>query len=434
MGVIIMTYVKIVLFLAAILFSVIGGKKLKINAGILAIAFAFIFGITITDLGVNGVVNLFSPRLFVNMFLVTFFFGYATANGTMLNITKYLFKNFKGAPWLLPLLFFAVPFLLALAGAPTDSLCLFLSPIVFSFMLEAGVPLVLSSILLWSTCAGAWAPWLGNYAMFSGWFGEAIGMEAAQTAFTRLFGFVCVYNIIFMFVSYLILGGWKVKSAGNLINETVEVTPAQKRTMRIIIAVIVILIIPTLIQLIFPNPVTAWMKDRLTIQTLTAVGIVVMHLSDTADTNDVLKNHVPWGLIIMVCGMALLMSEAGSLGVTESISALLESGVLPTKAVIPFIAAFCGFLSLFVSGGIITPILITLAPALISYGVSGVGIVVASQMCMIASSISPYSQGGAVCITGCPEEHASKVANQQLLIGIMMGVIMTLLALLGIFG
>lgn len=65
-----MTYVKLILFIVAILISVLGGKKLKINAGLIAIGFAFIFGVTITGLGVNGVVNLFSARLFVNMFLV----------------------------------------------------------------------------------------------------------------------------------------------------------------------------------------------------------------------------------------------------------------------------------------------------------------------------------------------------------------------------
>ena len=54
-----MMYFKVVLFLAAILFSVLGGKKLKINAGLIAIALAFVFGITITGLGVNGVVALF---------------------------------------------------------------------------------------------------------------------------------------------------------------------------------------------------------------------------------------------------------------------------------------------------------------------------------------------------------------------------------------
>ena len=157
-----MTYVKLILFIVAILISVLGGKKLKINAGLIAIGFAFIFGVTITGLGVNGVVNLFSARLFVNMFLVTFFFGYATANGTMLSITKYLFKNFKGAPWLLPLLFFAIPFLMAFAGASTDSIILFLTPIAFAFIIEAKLPPVLASILLWATCAGSWAPWLTN--------------------------------------------------------------------------------------------------------------------------------------------------------------------------------------------------------------------------------------------------------------------------------
>ena len=48
-----MTYVKLILFIVAILISVLGGKKLKINAGLIAIGFAFIFGVTITGLGVN---------------------------------------------------------------------------------------------------------------------------------------------------------------------------------------------------------------------------------------------------------------------------------------------------------------------------------------------------------------------------------------------
>lgn len=429
-----MTYVKLILFIVAILISVLGGKKLKINAGLIAIGFAFIFGVTITGLGVNGVVNLFSARLFVNMFLVTFFFGYATANGTMLSITKYLFKNFKGAPWLLPLLFFAIPFLMAFAGASTDSIILFLTPIAFTFIIEAKLPPVLASILLWATCAGSWAPWLTNYATFSSWFGESIGMEAAEAGFTKLFVVACVINISFMLISYIVLGGWKVKTSMEILgDEKIEITKEQKKTMYIILAVIAVLIIPTLIQLILPNPVTGWMKANLTIQVLSALGIIAMHLTKAADTNDVIKNQIPWGLIIMVCGMAMLMGEAGNLGVTETISALLESGSLPASAIIPFIAAVCGFLSLFVSGGVITPLIIALAPALVSYGVSGAAIIVASQMGMIATSISPYSMGGAICITGCPEKYSSKVGNQQLMLAIMMGVIVTLLAVFGVF-
>ncbi len=430
-----MMYFKVVLFLAAILFSVLGGKKLKINAGLIAIALAFVFGITITGLGVNGVVALFSSRLFVNMFLVTFFFGYATSNGTMLSITKYLFKNFKGAPWVLPLLFFAIPFLLALAGASTDSIILFLSPIAFSFIIQAGLPPVLTSILLWATCAGSWAPWLSNYATFSSWFGEAMGMDAATAGFNRLAVVACVINISFMLISYLVLGGWKVKnSAALLSDENIEISAEQKKTMYIILGMIALLIIPTVIELIIPNPVTGWMKANLTIQVLCAIGIVVMHVMNTADTVDVLKNQIPWGLIVMVCGMAMLMGEAASLGVTDAISALLESGSLPVAVIIPFIAAVCGFLSIFVSGGVITPLIIALSPALVSYGVSGAAIVVASQMSMIASSISPYSMGGAICITGCPEKHSSKVANQQLALAIMMGIISTLLAAFGVYG
>lgn len=430
-----MVYAKVILFIAAIILSVIGGKKLKINTGLIAIGFAFLFGITITGLGVDKVVSLFSGRLFVNMFLVTFFFGYATANGTMLTITKYLFRNFKGAPWILPLLFFAIPFLMAFAGASTDSIILFLSPIAFAFIIEAGIPPILTSILLWSTCAGSWAPWLSNYATFSSWYGESIGMKAATAGFNRLFFVACVINISFMLISYIVLRGWKVKAAGNIIgDEKIEITKDQKTTMRIIVGVIILLILPTLIQLIVPNPVTAWMKANLTIQVVTALGIIVMHVCKTADTNDVIKNQIPWGLIIMVCGMAMLMGEAESLGVTDTVSAILKSGSLPKAAAIPFITAVCGFLSIFVSGSVITPLAIALAPALVNFGIPGAAIIVATQMGMISTSISPYSMGGAISITGCPEKYSSKVANQQLALAIMLGVIATILAAVGFFG
>lgn len=435
MGVVIMTYVKLAIFLAAILFSVLGGKKFKINAGIIAIALAFILGVTVTGLGVNGVIALFSPRLFVNMFLVTFFFGYATANGTMLSITKYLFKNFKGAPWVLPLLFFVIPFSLALAGASTDSILLFLSPIAFTFMIQAGLPLILTSILLWATCAGSWAPWLSTYATFSSWFGESIGMEASAAGFHRLFAVICIINIIYMLGAYVVLGGWKVKASSAILgDENIEITGDQKKTMYVILSVIALLIVPTLIELILPNPVTAWLKANLTIQVLSAIGIIAMHLMKTANTEEVMKNQIPWGLIVMVCGMAMLMGEAASLGVTDAITALLESGSLPAGAVIPFIAGVCAFLSIFVSGGVITPLIIAIAPALVTYGIPGAAIVVASQIGMIGSSISPYSQGGAIVITGCPEKYSGKVANQQLLLGILMGVVVTVLAAFGIFG
>ena len=430
-----MTYVKLAIFLAAILFSVLGGKKWKINPGLIAIALAFLLGVTITGLGINGVIALFSPRLFVNMFLVTFFFGYATANGTMLNITKYLFKNFRGAPWVLPLLFFAIPFTLALAGASTDSIILFLSPIAFTFIIEAGLPPILTSILLWATCAGAWAPWLSTYATFSSWFGESIGMDAATAGFNRLFAVVCVINIVYMICAYIVLGGWKVKSSSAILKEEkIEITTEQKKTIYVILTVIALLILPTLIQLIVPNPVTGWMKANLTIQLLSAIGIIAMHLMHTSDTSEVLKNQVPWSLIMMVCGMAMLMGEAANLGVTDAIKALLESGSLPVRAVIPFITGVCAFLSIFVSGGVITPLIIAIAPALVSYGVSGAAIVTASQIGMIGSSISPYSQGGAIVITGCPEKYSGKVANQQLILGIIMGVVMTVLSVLGVFG
>ena len=72
-----------ILFFSGILAALILGSRLKINIGLVALAFAFVLGTTAGGLSANGVVALFPVTLFFNFFLATFLFGFAGKNGTL---------------------------------------------------------------------------------------------------------------------------------------------------------------------------------------------------------------------------------------------------------------------------------------------------------------------------------------------------------------
>lgn len=65
-----------ILFFSGILAALILGSWLKINIGLVALAFAFVLGTTAGGLSANGVVALFPVTLFFNFFLATFLFGF----------------------------------------------------------------------------------------------------------------------------------------------------------------------------------------------------------------------------------------------------------------------------------------------------------------------------------------------------------------------
>ena len=62
-------------------------------------------------------------------------------------------------------------------------------------------------------------------------------------------------------------------------------------------------------------------------------------------------------------------------------------------------------LSFFVSGGVVVPMMLPLLSALSSASGMPVGTIYCGmQMGLTASSISPFSQGGAAVLTGCSDE------------------------------
>ena len=73
--------VGLIVFMLAIVISIILGTKLKMNIGMVALAFTFLIGVTLSGLSGRSVSGLFPTNIFVTQLVATFFYGFASLNG-----------------------------------------------------------------------------------------------------------------------------------------------------------------------------------------------------------------------------------------------------------------------------------------------------------------------------------------------------------------
>ena len=76
------------LIILSIFISVAIGYKCKINVGIIAMAFAYIFGCFVLGLKSSAVIAMWPTSLFYFILMVSFFYGIAMTNGTLMLIAE----------------------------------------------------------------------------------------------------------------------------------------------------------------------------------------------------------------------------------------------------------------------------------------------------------------------------------------------------------
>jgi di/tricarboxylate transporter len=246
-----------------------------------------------------------------------------------------------------------------------------------------------------------------------------------------MFVTIAVILVLIVVIMFVVYKGYKASGHVNI--EDVEVAPVNKKTLAVLFTSLVIIVIPALIQLLVPNPVTKWMASNLGIQTVAAISSALMAVMKLADCGSVIKNRVPWNMIIMICGVTMLMGLVTPLGITDALDNLLSGGIIPIWLVVPALTAIFALLSFFVSGMVLQPLLVSFAPALMGIGISGATIITASQAGGIVSSLSPYSAAGAMAILGCPEEDRIAVSSKMIRYAILCSIIVSLLAFTGIY-
>ena len=183
------------------------------------------------------------------------------------------------------------------------------------------------------------------------------------------------------------------------------------------------------IDSIAPKPEAFDWKQKYTLFTMVVlvVGVIAFHLDvgmmsfvigttyilfNIADDGEAVKK-MPWGVIVMVCGMSVLinvMDKAGGLNALIDLIAIVSNGTT-INGVVGFIAGLISAYSS--SSGVVMPMFLNMVPGLLQ----AVGTFDADHAVRLASSInigahlvdtSPLSTLGALCIANAAVDDKAK--------------------------
>lgn len=402
-----------------------GGNKLRA---------AELLGTTAGGLTPGGVVALFPVPLFFNFMVATFLFGFAQENGTLKKVAEHLLYSCRGAGWLLGLLFFGVSAIVAGLGAG-GAAPFFMSAICFSLALQAGIDPLLVSVALWtSSMVGGSMPWTSGYATNVGQLEIYFDLSTSSGYVVDFFTFRGIFYTILYVAMFVLLRGWRVRSSAVSLTRPAPFDTGQRQTLFIILGIIAMIVVPAAVQLLFPNPVTQWISTYCSFQFLAVIGITLNVLLKTADYHRVVQTRIPWDTLLMLSLTGMYMALANSMGVVSYLSDLLQN-TIPAHWILPGVVLVMCVLSFFVSGGVVVPMMLPLLSALSSASGMPVGTIYCGmQMGLTASSISPFSQGGAAVLTGCSDESLRRrLIRQQTILAPIFSAVLVFVAILGGF-
>lgn len=426
--------VNTILFFIGVLFAIVICMKLHLNIGIVALAIAFLLGTITGGATVNGIISLFPIPLFFNFFLATFLFGFASENGTLKKVAENLFYYFRNMHWAIGLLFFVVTFVVSALGA-AGAAPLFVSALCFSLAAQVKINTLLVPVAIWTgSMVGGGMPWSSGYATNVGQLQIYYSAEESSYMVYSFFGWRAVFYTLFYLVMFFVLKGWKVGRGTLIVEQPEPMNYKQKITLKIILVIIALVLISAILPKLIPVATVNKICSNLSFQFLATIGILVNTYLATADYKKVVTQRIPWDTLIMLSTMGIYMSLAKTLGIVDYMVEVLQNDISPGM-ILPGIVLIMTVLSFFVSGGVIVPMIIPLLPALsVGSGISATAIYVAAQIGLTASSISPFSQGGASVLTGCQDDEVrNKLLQQQVVLSIIIGILITLISMAGGF-
>lgn len=425
----------LIVFVAAIVAAVFLGTKLKCNIGVMGITFAFLLGTIVMGKSIAQVISYFPTSLMFTMMIVAFFYGYASSNGTIKSISDRLIYACRNHLNILPLVLYFSVFLVSTLGAGAGAAPVIMSPIAFSLSAELGFSPVLAVVAIsLGSLAGGIQAWTSSGVMFKG-IAEATLGDMVASSVSWAYGLTLIiiptifYILVFLFYSR------KQKIVNVEIKKPEPLDSMQKKTLGLILVIMVLVIIPVFANMFVPNPATVWFASKFDIKVLCTIGIVFCCAWKFADTNQVIRTNIPWPTIIMVCGMSTMINMAVETGIADLMGGWLGSRI-PAFLIIPMIILLGGLLSFVTTGpAVIFPLFIPMFPALsAATGLNMIALTCALFAGTGATGMSPFSQGGAMAITGCKDEAVREsLWSKQLLFAFLFLIFYIVCGFLGVF-
>jgi len=382
-----------------------------LNVGLLAIGLAWFIGVYLGGMKVQEIAAGFPVDLFLTLAGVTLLFSQARVNGTLDRVAHQAVRLCKGRVGLVPIMYFFLASTLASLGPGNIATTGLLAPMAMTSAISMGISPFLMAIMVGNGAnSGSLSPLAPTGIIVNGLMNRIdLGGLRFQTWFYNLFA-----HFLVAFIGYFVFGGWKLLAR----SERLKTAPGEKPLAMERQHVLTVLMIGLLIAGVL-SPL------RLNIGMGAFAAAVILGLIGAADQEESIK-QMPWGSIMMVCGVTVLISlleKTSGMGLFTS----LLTRISTRSTIIPFLAVIVGTISAYSStSGVVLPAFIPLAPGL-SQNLGG-GIVKALTMTMNVSGhlvdVSPLSTIGALCIASIPAGPKSKrLFNQMLAWGLSMTVV-----------
>lgn len=408
---------SLILLIAAIAI----GFVRKANVGIVCIAFSMILTLLFPDaIKAKDIISGFGTSLFVQMVGVTYLFAIINSNGTLELATKKIVTRVP-AMAIAPVMF-VVGMILSAVG-PGSIPCLAIIPVIaIPLSVSAGVnPIMVAIIGDMGAMAGRMSPITPEAAVVAKLMEEQ-GMVGNTVPIMICTALTCVITSVIVYVYYK---GWKVDANAAAAREEL---PAFTKQQLLSLAGLVVLAVGVLF-LSWNAGLTGFLVGSILI--ITGCGSEKKAISG-----------VPWGVIMMVMGVGMLMKVVSISGGIDLLVEALES-VMGEKSAAPIMALTAGIMSFFSSGlGVVFPTLVPICGQL-AEGIGANGVLLVA-MVVIGGTIAgytPISTTGALIMAGVAQQEnaderfpQNKLFIELFAVSFLNLAVLAVMAVIGIYG
>lgn len=354
-----------ILILCAIILAIALGYRTKINTGFFGIVFAYIIGTFYLGIKPGDIIKMWPISIFFVILAISLFYNFAMTNGTLEKLAQHMLYRTRKVPKLLPFAIFIAATILAALGAGFFAVMAFFTPITMLLCRKTGLsPLIGALAVNYGALCGNNFMISPGGVVFIGLMNQA-GYEAVSYGFEFQI-FLASFVVPIVVLSLLILFNTRKKGNADVVEISLPeaFNAVQKKTLALVVSMIVVVLIFPILHIIFPQVGLIKTLDKAIDVGLVAVVFAVLALlMNLGDEKEVIKK-VPWGTLIMICGVGMLISVAIKAGTVKLIAGFVTD-TIPAPVVPIVMAAIGGFMSFFSSTmGVVTPALFPLVPNL----------------------------------------------------------------------
>ncbi len=398
---------------AALIVAILVSCFTTINVGVLAIALAWIVGVYIGKMPVATVMSGFPSQLFLTLAGVTLLFTLAQCNGTLDRVAHHAVRICRGHRGVVPIMYFLLAAALASIGPGNISTAALVAPMAMTTAMRANIPLFLMAIMVGNGAnAGSLSPFAPTGIIVNGLMAR-IGMTglSMETYVSNLLAHALV-----AFGGYFLLGGWRLFAEHGKSVTTVAPTadPADGAfetqhwfTMAVVAALILTVI---------------FFGVNVGLGAFLAATVLV--LTRAANDREAIK-RMPWGVIVMVSGVTVLIALLEKAEGIDLIAGMLAKLSTPHTVTL-VVALLTGAISVYSStSGVVLPAFLPMVPTIAQQlgGANAVAIAMSMNVGGHLVDVSPLSTIGALCIAAVHGDESRKLFNQLLAWGLSMTIV-----------